>query len=133
MLLATNTKAIYRHSFTANYYLYNRDSKSIIAIADFGIQEPTFSPDGKQIAYAKDHNLYIYTIASKETKQITADGSKNTIINGICDWVYEEEFAFVRAFDWSADSKKIAYIKFDETLVPEFSMNIFEGNLYPTN
>ena len=133
LLLATNTTPIYRHSFTAKYYLYDRASKNLTAVADFGIQEPTFSPDGKQIAYAKDNNLYIYTIASKKTSQITYDGAKNSIINGISDWVYEEEFAFVRAFDWSADSKKIAYIKFDETLVPEFSMNIFEGNLYPTN
>ena len=133
LLIATNTIAIYRHSFTANYFLYNRATKNLVAIADFGIQEPTFSPDGKQIAYAKDNNLFIYTIASKETKQITFDGAKNSIINGISDWVYEEEFAFVRAFDWSADSKKIAYIKFDETLVPEFSMDIFEGNLYPTS
>ena len=133
LLLATSTSPIYRHSFTAKYFLYNRASKDLTSIADFGIQEPTFSPDGKQIAYAKDNNLYIYNIASKKTTQITFDGSKNTIINGISDWVYEEEFAFVRAFDWSADSKKIAYIKFDETLVPEFSMNIFESNLYPTN
>lgn len=133
LLLATNTTSIYRHSFTAKYYLYDRASKNLTAVADFGIQEPRFSPDGKQIAYAKDNNLYIYTIASKKTIQITYDGAKNSIINGISDWVYEEEFAFVRAFDWSADSKKIAYIKFDETLVPEFSMNIFESNLYPTN
>src|SRR5690606_35043443 len=68
---------------------------------------------------------------SKITTQITTDGKKNAIINGICDWVYEEEFVFVRAFDWSGDSKKIAFIRFDESEVPEFSMTVFNKQLYP--
>jgi dipeptidyl-peptidase-4 len=95
------------------------------------VQEPTFSPDAKKIAYAKGNNLFIYDIDSQSNTQVTNDGSKNTIINGITDWVYEEEFAFVRAFDWSKDSKKIAFIRFDESQVPEFSMSIFKKNLYP--
>src|SRR5690606_11879843 len=82
-------------------------------------------------AYAKNNNLFVYDIASKATAQITADGKKNAIINGITDWVYEVEFAFVRAFDWSADSRRIAFIRFDETDVPEFSMSVFHRNLYP--
>ena len=90
-----------------------------------------FSPDGKKIAYAKANNLFIYDIESQSNTQITTDGNKNTIINGITDWVYEEEFAFVRAFDWSKDSKKIAFIRFDESQVPEFSMSIFKKDLYP--
>ena len=84
------------------------------------------------IGFAKANNLYIFDIASGKTAQVTSDGKKNNIINGITDWVYEEEFAFVRAYDWSADSKKLAYIRFDETAVPEFSMNIFKKDLYPT-
>jgi dipeptidyl-peptidase-4 len=95
------------------------------------VQEPTFSPDAKKIAYAKGNNLFIYDIDSQSNTQVTNDGSKNTIINGITDWVYEEEFAFVRAFDWSKDSKKIAFIRFDESQVPEFSMSIFKKDLYP--
>jgi len=99
---------------------------------DFKVQEPTFSPDGNQIAYAKDNNLYVYNLQSKTTKQITTDGKKNAVINGITDWVYEEEFSFVRAYDWNAGSDKIAFIRFDETEVPEFSMDLYNEGLYPT-
>ncbi|MBP6373918.1 MAG: DPP IV N-terminal domain-containing protein, partial [Flavobacterium sp.] len=132
LLLATNTSPIYRHSFTADYFLYDIATKSVTKLLDFPVQEPTFSPDGQQLAFAKDNNLYVYTFASKSITQITNDGRKNAIINGITDWVYEEEFAFVRAFDWSKDSKKLAYIKFDESQVPEFSMSVFQKELYPT-
>jgi dipeptidyl-peptidase-4 len=131
ILLANNSKPIFRHSFTADYFLYNTVDKKIGGFLG-QIQEPTFSPDGTKIAYAKANNLYVYDIASKNTTQITTDGKKNAIINGITDWVYEEEFAFVRAFDWSSDSKKIAFIRFDESAVPEFSMNIYKKDLYPT-
>ncbi|MFV8327609.1 S9 family peptidase [Flavobacterium sp. ZS1P14] len=132
ILLACNTKKIFRHSFTADYYLYNIGTKQLTKLFDFQVQEPTFSPDGKKIAYAKENNLYVYDLASKKSIPITTDGKKNNIINGITDWVYEEEFAFVRAFDWSSDSKKVAYIRFDESQVPEFSMSMFGKDLYPT-
>jgi dipeptidyl-peptidase-4 len=131
ILIANNSNPIFRHSFTANYVLYDIAGKQMTTLFDFEVQEPTFSPDGKKIAYAKDNNLYVYDIASKKTVQVTTDGQKNRIINGITDWVYEEEFAFVRAFDWSADGSKIAYIRFDESDVPEFSMSIFHKDLYP--
>ncbi len=130
ILIANNTNPIYRHSFTADYFLYNIETKELNKVLE-QVQEPTFSPDGKKIAYAKGNNLFIYDIASQSNTQITTDGKKNSIINGITDWVYEEEFAFVRAFDWSKDSKKIAFIRFDETQVPEFSMSVFGKNLYP--
>ncbi|MEZ7500016.1 S9 family peptidase [Flavobacterium sp. Arc3] len=132
ILIASNSNQIFRHSFTADYYLYNTVTKKLTKPFDFQVQEPTFSPDGKMIAYAKENNLYVYDLASKSTTQITTDGKKNAIINGITDWVYEEEFAFVRAFDWSKDSKKLAYIRFDESQVPEFSMSMFHKDLYPT-
>lgn len=131
ILLACNSTKIFRHSFTADYYLYNIDTKELTKLFDFQVQEPTFSPDGQKIAYAKQNNLYVYDLVSKKSTQITTDGKKNSIINGITDWVYEEEFAFVRAFDWSKDSKKVAYIRFDESMVPEFSMSIFKTDLYP--
>nr|WP_315165306.1 S9 family peptidase [uncultured Flavobacterium sp.] len=131
ILLACNTNQIFRHSFTADYYLYDIASKKLKKLFDFQVQEPTFSPDGKKIAYAKENNLYVYDLASNKLTPITTDGQKNSIINGITDWVYEEEFAFVKAFDWSADSKKVAYIRFDESQVPEFSMSMFGKELYP--
>ncbi|WP_412477050.1 S9 family peptidase [Flavobacterium sp. TBRC 19031] len=131
LLLANNTNPIFRHSFTADYFLYNLSTQKLTKVLE-QVQEPTFSPDGTKIGFAKANNLYIFDIASGKTTQVTTDGKKNSIINGITDWVYEEEFAFVRAYDWSADSKKLAYIRFDETEVPEFSMNIFKKDLYPT-
>ncbi|CAM4072448.1 S9 family peptidase [Flavobacterium sinopsychrotolerans] len=131
ILLACNTNQIFRHSFTADYYLYDIANKKLRKLFDFQVQEPTFSPDGKKIAYAKGNNLYVYDLASNKSTPITTDGQKNSIINGITDWVYEEEFAFVKAFDWSADSKKVAYIRFDESQVPEFSMSMFGKELYP--
>ena len=132
ILIACNTNQIFRHSFTADYYLYDIASKKLRKLFDFQVQEPTFSPDGKKIAYAKENNLFVYDVTTTTSTPITRDGQKNSIINGITDWVYEEEFAFVKAFDWSADSKKVAYIRFDESQVPEFSMSMFGKDLYPT-
>jgi dipeptidyl-peptidase 4 len=131
ILFANNTNKIFRRSFTADYYLYDIAGKKVTKILE-QVQEPIFSPDGTKIAFAKENNLFVLDIASNVKTQITIDGKKNSIINGITDWVYEEEFAFVRAFDWSSDSQKIAFIRFDESLVPEFSMNIYKKDLYPT-
>lgn len=131
ILIATNSNPIYRHSFTSVYYLFDIASKSLIKISKNAIQEPLLNKNGSKIAYAFENNLYVFDVATKKTTQITKDGKKNAIINGITDWVYEEEFAFVRAFDWNADGTKLAYIKFDESDVPVFSMDIYGEDLYP--
>ena len=131
ILIATNTDKIFRHSFIADYYVYAIESKQLTKFTDSKIQEPTFSPDGSKIAFARENNLYVYDLVSKTTQQVTFDGKKNAVINGITDWVYEEEFAFVRAFDWNQSGDKLAYIKFDESQVPEFSMSVFRKDLYP--
>ncbi len=131
LLIANNLTQIYRHSFTADYYLFNLNTQKISKILN-QVQEPTFSPDGTKIAYSRENNLFLYDIASKSETQITNDGQKNAVINGITDWVYEEEFAFVRAFDWSTDGKHLAFIRFDESLVPNFSMDLYQKDLYPT-
>lgn len=132
ILIANNSEQIFRHSFVADYFIYDITTKSLVKLADYKIQEPTFSPDGTKIGFAKENNLYIHDLVSKKTTQITSDGKKNSVINGITDWVYEEEFAFVRAFDWNAGNDKVAYIRFDETDVPEFSMDYYNQGLYPT-
>lgn len=132
ILIANHSDAIFRHSFTADYFIYDITAKSLVKLADYKVQEPTFSPDGTKIAYAYQNNLYVYDLGSKKHTQITTDGKKNAVINGITDWVYEEEFAFVRAFDWNAAGDKIAFIRFDETNVPEFSMDLYNQGLYPT-
>jgi dipeptidyl-peptidase-4 len=132
VLLATNEESIFRRSSLGNYYVYDVKDESLSAIAEDKIQEPTFSPDGSKVAYGLNNNLYVKDLNSNETTQITFDGEKNKIINGITDWVYEEEFKFVRAFDWNAAGNKIAFIRFDETEVPEFSMDIYGTGLYQT-
>lgn len=132
IILATDEESIYRRSVLGRYFVYNTADESLNLISENKIQEPTFSPDGTHIAYGFNNNLYVKDLSTNTTTQITFDGEKNKIINGITDWVYEEEFAFVRAFEWSADSKKIAFIKFDEAEVPEFSMDIFGDDLYQT-
>ena len=132
IILATKEEEIYRRSVLGNYYVYNVKDGSLDLISEEKIQEPTFSPDGKRVAFVEDNNLYVKELNSGEIIQVTSDGEKNKIINGITDWVYEEEFAFVRAFDWNADSNKIAFIRFDETNVPEFSMDIYGTALYQT-
>nr|WP_294935958.1 S9 family peptidase [uncultured Flavobacterium sp.] len=131
ILIANNSDQIFRHSFVANYFIYDIATKSLTKLADYKVQEPTFSPDGSKIGYAHENNLYVYDLAGKKHTQITTDGKKNAVINGVTDWVYEEEFSFVRAFDWNGASDKIAFIRFDETTVPEFSMDLYNQGLYP--
>lgn len=132
ILLATDVTRIFRRSSLGTYYVYNTKTKDLNLVAEEQIQEPTFSPDGTKIAYGYKNNLFVKDLSSETTTQITFDGEKNKIINGITDWVYEEEFGFVRAFEWNAASDKIAFIRFDETQVPEFSMDVYGSALYPT-
>ncbi|MEL0644141.1 S9 family peptidase [Olleya sp. Ti.3.14] len=132
ILLAFEEESIFRRSSLGKYVVYDVSEKSIHSVANHKIQEPTFSPDGKKVAYGYQNNLYVKNLKTNDVTQLTFDGEKNKIINGITDWVYEEEFGFVRAFDWNADSNKIAFIRFDESDVPEFSMDVYGKDLYQT-
>lgn len=132
LLIASNSSPIFRHSFTATYHIYDVNSKKLRLVTDKAIQEPSFSADGTKIAYAFENNLYVLDLISNVTIQITTDGKKNEIINGITDWVYEEEFAFVKAYEWNASGDKIAFIRFNEKEVPQFSMDMYNQGLYPT-
>ena len=131
ILLATESEKIYRYSSKSIFYVYNIFTDKLHKISEDKIMHATFSPNGEKIAYVKNNNLFIYDIKNKNITTVTNDGKENTIINGSSDWVYEEEFGLVRSFEWSADSKNIAYYKFNEKNVPEFSMDVFKGNLYP--
>lgn len=131
ILLATETESIYRYSSRSVYYVYNRESGTLTKLADEKVRYATFSPAGDKVAYVADNNLFIFDIASNSTTQVTADGALNKIINGATDWVYEEEFTVAQGFFWSPNGKFIAYYRFDESDVSEFSMDIYGKGLYP--
>ncbi len=132
VILTTISKPVFRRSTLGEFYIYDLASKKVTKVSEDLVQEPTLSPDGTKIAYGFENNLYMKDLVSGKVDAITSNGEKNKIINGITDWVYEEEFSFVRAFDWNADSNQIAFIRFDETEVPEFSMDVFGSDLYQT-
>ena len=129
ILIQTETKPIYRHSFTAVYYIYNVKNNKMEPLSNNGPQQvPLFSPDGNQIAFVRNNNIYLVKLLfANSESQVTKDGEYNHVLNGIPDWVYEEEFSFNRAFDFSADSKMIAYVRFDESAVPMFSFPWYKG------
>jgi dipeptidyl-peptidase-4 len=133
ILLSTATERIYRHSTLEENYILDVATKKITRLSTGGKQRyATFSPDGSKVAFMRDNNIFITDLSSGKEEQITPDGAFNKIINGGTDWVYEEEFAFDRAYFWSPDGKKIAFYRFDESEVKEFSMNEYHDSLYPT-
>jgi len=128
LLLTTAREPIYRRSFVAEYWVYDSESKSLKRLSENGKQQlATFSPDGSKVAFVRKNNLYIKDLSTEKESQITTDGKFNSIINGAPDWVYEEEFSFSRAFEWSPDSKFLAFMRFDESKVPLYSMTMFAG------
>jgi dipeptidyl-peptidase-4 len=142
ILITTNVEYIYRRSYTADYYVVDLTNNTIKPLSENGRQQlGAFSPDGKKIAFVRENNLFVVDSETLVETQITGDGKFNYIINGAPDWVYEEEFGFNKAFDWSPDSKNIAYMRFDETDVKMFNMTMFRGAkpayeeyaLYPHN
>jgi len=130
ILLESDEESIYRRSYTSMVNVFNASTKELVSVYDKPIMNASLSPSKEKIAFAFENNLYIKDLKGK-AKKITNDGEKNKIINGITDWVYEEEFSIVKAYEWSPNGKYIAYIKFDESEVPEFTMTNFRDNLYP--
>lgn len=127
ILFYNGREPIYRRSSKSNIYVYDVASKKTVLLNQGKVLHPTFSPDGSKLAYVFDNNLYIYDVASGKTTAVTTDGKWNHIINGNCDWVYEEEFEFTKAFEWSANGTYIAYYKFDESKVKEYEFTIFDN------
>jgi len=131
IMISTNEQPIYRHSFLADFYVWNIASRDMTPVSNHGAQQlATFSPDGTKIAFVRDNNLYIKPMNGEEFA-VTTDGVYNEIINGAPDWVYEEEFGFSKAFAWSPDSRRIAWMRFDEREVPVFIMDEYGDRLYP--
>jgi dipeptidyl-peptidase 4 len=131
ILFATDEEPIYRHSTISRYYIYDIAKKKLSLLADTGKQRlATFSPDGTKFAFVRDNDIFMKDLATNKEIRVTNDGKVNEIINGATDWVYEEEFAFSKAFEWSPDSKKLAYYRFDESRVKEYELTIY-GDLYP--
>ncbi len=132
VMLPVNTESIYRHSSKSEYYIYNRESKSTNRLSEGKQRLATFSPNANMVAFVRENNLFIKDLESNKETQITLDGKYNEIINGATDWVYEEEFAFDKGFQWNSNGTKIAYYKFDESEVPVFSMDLYHNQLYPS-
>ncbi|MES2139905.1 MAG: DPP IV N-terminal domain-containing protein [Bacteroidota bacterium] len=133
ILIASEKEQIYRHSTRENYYVYDRTTKMLSPVTKGEKQmHASFSPDGSKVGFVRGNNIFIKDLTSGKETQVTTDGKQNNIINGATDWVHEEEFAFSVAYFWSPDSKKIAYYKFDESKVKEFSFDEFNNKLYPT-
>ncbi len=131
VLLATATEYIYRRSTIEENFIFDIATKTTKRLSVNGKQRlATFSPDGKHIAFVRNNNIFITHLENGQEEQVTRDGEKNKIINGGTDWVYEEEFALTKGLEWSPDSKKLAFYKFDESAVKEFSMTMY-GTLYP--
>lgn len=132
IVIEENSERIYRHSSKANVYIYNRKNQNIQKLYDLGkVSNVSVSEDGSKAAFVFENNLYYKELDKNKIIQVSTDGKKNNIINGMCDWVYEEEFSFTKAYEWSSDGKKIAYIRFDESQVPEYIMPIYEDGVYP--
>jgi dipeptidyl-peptidase-4 len=133
VLIATDEVPLYRHSSSYIYYTFELGSRKIRPVAQGAhVFHATFSPSSDRVAYVKDNDIWVEHLTTGKTDRITTDGKQNAIINGMSDWVYEEEFAFTQAFQWSPDGTHLAYYRFDETAVKEFTMTRYDGQLYPT-
>lgn len=133
IMLLKDSQPIYRHSFLGKFDVKDFKSGKIISLNNGNfIQEPKFSPDATKVAFIVENNLFYQDLESGKIVQITKDGKKNSIINGLADWVYEEEFGHARLFDWTKNSDAIVFVKSDESEVPEMYIPIYSNQLYPS-
>ncbi|BDS14828.1 S9 family peptidase [Aureispira anguillae] len=132
LVLETEREQIYRRSSKANFYVWDRKSEKLTAVSKTGKQRyATLDAQGNKIAFVRSNNLFYKEVNSDKEIQITTDGAHNKIINGATDWVYEEEFSMSKAFAWSPEGTKIAFLRFDETMVKEFTYTSYNNELYP--
>jgi dipeptidyl-peptidase 4 len=131
MLLLCEPENIYRRSVLYKVYVFDLATGTISLVNKQKVLHPSFSPDGSKVAYVQENNLFYKNMGSNTITPITKDGERNKIINGNCDWVYEEEFEFTQAYQWSPKGTYIAYYRFDESEVTQYTMTVYD-NLYPT-
>lgn len=132
LLLQTNSNPIYRHSSISSFYLFDIATNSAKPVANAKqVLLAEISPDEKKVVYVSDNNIFIQDLKSGNIEQVTKDGEFNKIINGKTDWVYEEEFAINKAFEWSPEGDKLAYLKFDESKVKLYQLAVYDS-LYPS-
>ncbi|MEO8067636.1 MAG: DPP IV N-terminal domain-containing protein [Flavobacteriales bacterium] len=134
LMISTGMESIYRYSYYAYNYVYDRATKTVKPLSD--VSKPkqrlaTFSPDGSHAAFVRENDLFVVELATMKEQRITIDGKWNSIINGATDWVYEEEFALVQGYQWSPEGTKILFLKTDESNVPEWNVDTYANNLYP--
>ena len=129
ILIRTETQPIYRHSYKAVHYLYTIKRNIVEKLSEGGPQQsPVFSPDGNMVAFVRDNNIFLVKMLyGNSESQVTEDGKFNHVLNGIPDWVYEEEFSFATALEFSPDNTMLAFIRFDESEVASFTFPIFAG------
>ncbi len=130
MMIVSQRIPIFRRSANSKVHVYDLKTKELTSVSDKLVRSASFSPDGKKVGYVFENNIYYKNLESGSTVQVTDDGEVNKQINGVTDWVYEEEFALVQAYQWSPNSEQIAFISFNETEVPEFSMDVYGTELY---
>ncbi len=133
ILFMTSIVPIYRRSFTAIYYLYDLSTKQLMPLDEKHQPQSLaeYSPDGKSVSFIHGNDIFVKQVASGKVVKLTEDGKRNKIINGTTDWVYEEEFSITKGYDWSPDSKWIAFLRFNEKEVKEFNLTFYK-ELYPT-
>lgn len=132
VLLYANAESIYRYSFSADYYVYEIRHNKVTKLSEAGQEQiATFSPDGRMVAYVRDNNIYIKKLDYGSEVAVTKDGKVNEVINALPDWVYQEEFGLLNSFAWSPDNLTLSFIRFDESEVPMYSMQLFNGACNP--
>lgn len=132
ILLLTESLPIYRHSFLGKYQVKDlKSGREVLINGGKLVQEPRFSPDASKVAFVEGNNIFYQDLETGKITQITTDGEKNHILNGVSDWVYEEEFGHSRQYEWTKNSDAIVFVKSDETAVREVNLPIYQGNLYP--
>lgn len=129
LLIYTESKPVYRHSFEAAYYVFEMRRNILKSLSEKHPyqQSPQFSPDGRMVSFVADNNIYIKKLDYENELQVTSDGKKNFIINGVPDWTYQEEFGTVSSLSWAPDNSSISYIKYDEADVPTYEFPLYGG------